>query len=132
MKADFTPTGGSLANLGDDSLKWAVELEHIGGQGVEQVDRLAFAAAVARVMRGNLEGECAFTAGKSHASLDAAASFFATEYARIGQQGALVLTMAAHTLTMALATVKGVERMESRGVFWKLRYRFGITTIVYA
>ncbi len=135
MKADFTPTGGSIAHLGDDSSKWSVVLEQLGGAGLEQVDQLAFASAVSRIMRGNLAGDCVFTAAKSHASLDAAATFFATEYGRIGQRGALVLTFASHALTMALATVKAVHRVEAedgRGVRWKIRYTFGITTITYA
>jgi hypothetical protein len=132
MKADFTPAGGSLANLGDDSLKWAVVLEQLGRKIEEQVDALAFSAVVSRIPRGNAQGECVFTAAKSHASQDAAASFFATEVGRVNGQGSLVLTFTAHTLTMANAVLGSVEKVESRGVWWQIRYRFGITTVAYA
>jgi hypothetical protein len=135
MKGEWTIAGPTTVTLGDDSVKWSMLLEQLGGQGVEQVDQLAFAANVARVMRGNLAGECVFTSAKSYSTLDLMAAAFATEYARIGQVGSLVLTFISHALTMANATLKGVERVndeEGKGVRLKLRYRFGITTVTYA
>ena len=132
MKADWTPTGGTLATLGDDSVKWTLLLEQLGGGIEEQVTRLAFASAVSRLGRGNLEGACVFTAAKSHSSLDVAANFFKAEYARLNQSGLLVLTFTAATLSMSGAVLTGVQRVtseEARGVRWMLRYTFGITTV---
>jgi hypothetical protein len=137
MKAEFTSVTPSVAKvtLGDDSAKWTMTLEDLGGQGEEQLDALAFGTAVSRLMRGNLSGNCVFTSAKSHSDLDAAATFFATEYGRIGQQGTLELTLSAHKLVMVNATVVGVRRVEAdeaKGVRWKLRYTFGVTTITYS
>jgi hypothetical protein len=44
LKAEWTIAGPTTVTLGDDSVKFATLLEQLGGQGVEQVDELAFAA----------------------------------------------------------------------------------------
>ena len=129
MKADWTPTGGSLAHLGDDSQKWTVKLEQLGAQSLEHVAQMFQAATVLRLALGNQAGECVFTAAKSHASRDAAAQFFAGETARLNQVGTLVLTFDAQTLTMGNAVLKGVKVAEFNGLRWAIRYQFGITTI---
>ncbi|PWU18908.1 MAG: hypothetical protein C5B50_07780 [Verrucomicrobia bacterium] len=129
MKADWTPTGGSLAHLGDDSAKWTMKLEQLGAQSLEHVAQMFGAATVLRLALGNQAGECVFTAAKSHASRDAAAQFFAGELARLNQVGSLVLTFDAQTLTMANAVLKGVGVVGVEGLRWTVRYTFGITTI---
>ena len=129
MKADWTPTGGALAHLGDDSAKWTIKLEQLGAQSLEHVAQMFQAAKVLRMALGNQAGECVFTSEKSHADIDTAAQFFAGELARLNQVGSLVLTFNAQTLTMASAVLKGVAATAFSGKRWALRYTFGITTI---
>lgn len=127
--AVWTPTGGAAVTLIDDGSKVHGKLEQLGGQGEEQLDNLAFGANPSRLMRGNVAGDCVFTAAKSHADRGTALNYFKTNYGYIGQVGSLVITMDAATLTMAGATLKGVTVAEFNGVRWTLRYTFGITTI---
>lgn len=133
MKIDWTPSGGALVTLGDDApaagARTATKLEELGGEALEQLDPLAFADFVSRLMRGNVQGDCVFTARKSHADVDTAAAYFKAEYSRQGQKGSLVLTFGATTMTMANATCRAVRVVLPDGVHWILRYKFGITTI---
>ena len=131
MKIVFTAAGGSAATLGEDAVKHAIEIESWGGQSIEQVVPLARAANPLRLPRGNVSGDFAFVAAKSHASVDAAASFFAGEYARLNQSGSLVLTVGTHTITMAGAVLRGVAKANIIGLRWYVRYTFGITTLTY-
>jgi hypothetical protein len=70
-----------------------------------------------------------FSAWQSCASVAAAAAYLKAEYARMGQAGALVLTFSSTTLTFAGATLPVVSREEWDGVFVRVRYEFGITTL---
>jgi hypothetical protein len=125
LKAEFP--GGTT--LGDDSVKHTIVLERIGGVSVEQVSTLFGGANVLRIAAGNVGGECVFTAAKSHATLDAALTFFKAEFARLNGTHSLVLTQGAVTLTMANAVCKAVEVVLVIGLRWSIRYTFGITTI---
>lgn len=130
MKATWTPNGALTATLGDDSVKHTIVLEQIGGQSVDQVEQLFGAVAAAQFPRGNVAGELAFVAAKSHADYATALTFFQAEYARLNGQGSLVLTQGSATLTFAGAVLRGVERLPAQeGLRWHVRYRFGITTI---
>jgi len=115
--------------LGDDGNKVHVKIEQLGGQAVEQVEQLAFASNAERIMRGNVSGDCIFTAGKSHADRGTALAYFKTNFGYIGQTGSLVITVDATTITMANATLRSVTAVEINGVRWMLRYTFGITTV---
>jgi hypothetical protein len=137
MKAEWTSATPSVGKvtIGDDSVKHTMVLEALGLAGEEQMDNLAFGTVASRLMRGNVAGDCVLTSGKSHASLDAAASYFATEAGRIGNKGLLELTFNTHKLSLDNATLKGVQRVEGEGaagVRWKLRYTFGIVTVAYS
>jgi hypothetical protein len=125
----WTPTGGDAATLVDDGAKLFGQIGQLGGQALEQVSPLFRAANPARFMRGNVAGECAFVASKSHASVATAATWWATEYARLNQKGVLVITIGAVTLTMGNATLRAVTRAEWIGVRLSVAYSFGITTI---
>lgn len=131
MKATWTPSPGTLVILGEDAAatRHTIVLDQLSGQSQEQVEELFQADAVARFARGNVGGECVFTAEKSHATYGAALTFFKAEYARLDEQGTLVLTEGAVTLTMAGAVLRGVERATQTGLRWGIRYTFGITTI---
>lgn len=129
MKAEFTPTGGTLATLGDDAEKHSISLEALAGASAEQVEPLFRAASATRIPRGNAVGECVFTSVKSHASQAAAITFFKAQRALLNGQGALVLTEGLSTLTMSNATLTTVELAGVVGLRWWVRYRFGITTI---
>lgn len=129
MKAEFTPTGGGLVTLGDDSAKWLLTLEEVSGKCLEAVEDMFGQANALRYLLGNLKGNCVFTAAKSHADADTMAAFFKTEYARINTSGLLKFTFTAATWSMANANCIGVQRAEVSGVRLKLRYTFGITTI---
>jgi len=129
VKAEWTPAGGGLATLGDDSVKHSMVLEQIGGASVEQVAGLFRAAAVKRFPRGNISGECIFTSAKSHATQAAAMAFFKAEYARLNGKGSLVLTEGAVTWTMADAMLTAVQVVQVVGLRFWIRYRFGIATI---
>jgi hypothetical protein len=133
----WTPTGLSAVIIGDDfgsagagsPGKVRTKLEQLGGMGLEQVQRLAFGANPFRAMRGNVAGDCVFTARKSHADRATAMNYFKTNYGYIGQMGTLVLAQDAASLTMANATFRGVIVAEFNGLEWTLRYTFGMTTI---
>lgn len=130
-KAVWTSTTPAVAaaTLADDSAKVAMRLEQIGLECVEQVERMFGAAAVFRAPLGNTSGDCVFTAHKTHASRDAAAAYFIQEVGRVNQQGNLVLTFDTGTITMAVATLRGVKVVEPGGLSWMLRYTFGVRTI---
>jgi hypothetical protein len=134
MKAEWTSVTPSVSKvtLGDDANKHAIVLESLGADSQEQVVPLARAANPLRFPRGNAAGEVAFTATKTHASRDAAASYAAGEIARLNQQGTLELTFDTHKLTCASATLKGVRAVSVEGLRWTIRYTFGVTTITYA
>lgn len=137
MIVTWTPTGLAAVVIGDDfgtaggssPGKVRTKLEQLGGMGEEQVVKLAFGANPFRAMRGNVAGDCVFTARRSHADRQTAANYFKTNYGYIGQQGTLLLTIDAASLTMANATFRGVIVAEFNGLEWTLRYTFGMTTI---
>lgn len=124
----MTPSVGAV-DLGDDSGKITILIEQLGGASIEQVTPIFRAAAVQRLARGNVAGTCAFTVGKSHASVAAALTYFKAEYGRMNQKGTLVLTEGAVTLTMANAVLRSVSRAAGTGLRWVVRYEFGMTTI---
>jgi hypothetical protein len=134
VKADWTPSGGGATNLGDDANKYTMELEQLGLASIVQVDPLYGSTTPFIAARGNNQGECIFASAKSFASIDAGAQDSASKIALIGASGSLVLTFNAHTLTMN-ATLRDARRVvseDARGVRWKLRYTFEITTMTYA
>lgn len=131
MKIEWTKTGGSVVTLGDDAARQTIVIESLGGQSLEQVERLFRATVVSRFARGNVAGEFVFTSAKSHADYGVALTFFKAEYARLNEAGSLVATQLPGpiTLTMAGAILRGVQRVAQEGLRWHLRYTFGITTI---
>ncbi len=128
-KVVFTPSGGAAATLADLSTGSHVVLEELGGAGIEQVEPLMDGSNVVRFPRGNVAGDCVFTVEKSFADKATAAAAAKTEYARMMQQGLLVLTIYATTLSMANAVLRSVKCSRVNGVRWGFRYTFGITTI---
>lgn len=131
-KIDFTPTGGVLANLGDDANKYGIVIERIGGISLEQAEPLAGAAVQALFARGNVLGDLVFRSAKSYTDYATTFTQFKTEYGRLNQVGSLVLTEGASTSTFANAICKGVERIfddKHGGTRMGIRYTFQITTI---
>jgi hypothetical protein len=132
MKIQFTPTGGSAATLGDDANKFAVVVEQLGGSCLAQVEALAGGANLALFTRGNVGGEFIFRSSKTYADYKTTFTQFLAEYSRLNQQGALVLTEGAVTLTFANVIVRSVQRIfdaPHAGARMGIRYTFAITTI---
>ncbi len=132
MKIQFTPTGGSAATLGDDAAKFAVVVEQLGGACIAQVEALAGGANLALYTRGNVGGEFIFSSSKTYADYETTFTQFLAEYARLNQQGALVLTEGAVTMTFANVIVRAVQRIfdaQHSGARMGVRYTFAITTI---
>jgi hypothetical protein len=130
LKAEFTSITPAVAKvtLGDDSVKHTIEIESLGAAAAEQVSALFRSANAKRFPKGNVAGDVVFTASKSHATIDAAATYYAGERARINQQGTLELTFTTLKFTYALATLRAVEPVPI-GTRWRLRYTFGVTTL---
>jgi hypothetical protein len=133
VKIQFTPNTGLIpVTLGDDASKFAIVVEQLGGTSIAQVEPLAGGAHQALFARGNVGGEFIFRSAKSYASYQATFTQFLTEYSRLNQQGALVLTEGAITLTFAGVILRGVERRfdaQHSGTHMGIRYTFAITTI---
>lgn len=129
MNITFTPTGGSAATLGDDPTKWFIQLEQGGAVAIEQVVPLLQSPSPSRQLLGNVSGDEVFTVKHSHASRDAAATYYKGQRATIGTQGSLVMTFTSTTFTFALANLRGVMAIERDGLLWTLRYTFGVTTM---
>src|SRR4051812_18073400 len=108
--------------LGDDNTGYLINVDDWGGNGLEQVDPLAFAGFVSRKMMGNTQGDFVFTVRHSHANWDAAATYWKAEYARIGGKDSTVVTFpAGGTLTMANATMRAVELVKWVGIRLEIR-----------
>src|SRR5882757_6085306 len=104
MKIQFTPGTGLIpVTLGDDAGKFAVVVEHLGGSCLAQSEALAGGANPALFPRGNVGGEFIFRSSKTYAHYRDTFTQFQTEYSRLNQQGTLVLTEGAVTLTFANA-----------------------------
>jgi hypothetical protein len=132
MKIDWTPAGGSSVNLGDDSLKYGIVIEQIGASSLVQAEALAGAAAEALFPRGNVAGEIIFRSDKTYADYTTTFSTFKTIFGYLNQQGSLVITQGATTLTCANAILKSVQRIfdaQATGARMGIRYTFAITTI---
>jgi hypothetical protein len=132
MKIQFTPSGGSATTLGDDAAKFAVAVEQLGGACLAQVEALAGGANLALFTRGNVGGEFIFRSSKTYADYETTFTQFHTEYSRLNQQGALVLTEGAVTLTFANVIARSVQRIfdaQHSGARMGIRYTFAITTI---
>jgi hypothetical protein len=129
VKADWTPSGGSAVTLGDDSAARFIELGAIGGASQQQTEGLFRASHAKRFPRGNVAGECVFTVSQSHASRAAAMAFFKTEYARLNEQGSLVLTEGTSTITTANAVLNSVQLAGAIGLRWSIKYTFSTTTL---
>jgi hypothetical protein len=132
MKVQFTPTAGSAATLGDDAAKFAIVVEQLGGSCLAQVEALAGGANLALFTRGNVGGEFIFRSSKTYADYETTFTQFLAEYARLNQQGALVLTEGAVTLTFANVILRRVQRIfdaQHSGARMGVRYTFAITTI---
>ena len=119
-------TGGSPVTLVDDANRLFGQILDLSDQAQEQVTPLFRASHPARFMRGNVAGQCVFSAWKSLTTVALAAAYVKAELARVNQTGALVLTLGATTLTMTGATLRNVAREEWDGVFVRVRYTFGI------
>jgi hypothetical protein len=131
MLITFRP-GLIAVTLGDDASKFAVVIEQIGGSAIVQIDPLAGGLNPAQFPRGNIGGELVFRSSKTYADYQTTFAQFKTEYARLNQQGPVVLTEGAQTLTFANAVLKSVHRIfdaQSSGAHMGLRYTFAITTI---
>src|SRR5256885_989480 len=113
MKAEFTTAGPVTTTLGDDSIKYAIELEQLGLAAIVQIEALYGSATQFVQGRGNNAGECVFASAKSYASIEAGAADAAAKVVLVGLPGSLVLTINAHTVTMANAVLKSVGRVES-------------------
>lgn len=133
MKIQFTPNTGLIpVTLGDDASKFAIVVEQLGGASIAQVESLAGGAHQALFARGNVGGEFVFRSAKSYASYHATFAQFLIEYGRLNQQGSLVLTEGAVTLTFANVILRGVQRLfdaQHSGAHMGIRYTFAITTI---
>jgi hypothetical protein len=133
MKIQFTPSAGLIPiTLGDDASRFAIVVEQLGGASIAQVESLAGGAHQALFARGNVGGEFVFRSSKSYASFHATFAQFLTEYGRLNQQGSIVLTEGAVTLTFASAILRGVHRLfdaHHSGAHMGIRYTFAITTI---
>lgn len=132
MLIQFTPSGGSVATLGDDANKFAVVIEQLGGQSVLQNDPLYGAGNPLLNLRGNVAGELVFTSAKSYADYKTTFTQFKTEYGRLNQKGSLVITQDTETVTFANAVCKGVQRIfdaQKTGTHMGIRYTFAITSV---
>jgi hypothetical protein len=107
-------------------------VEQLGGASIAQVESLAGGAHQAMFARGNVGGELVFRSAKSYASYHDTFTQFLTEYGRLNQQGSLVLTEGAVTLTFAGVILRGVQRIfdaQHSGAHMGIRYTFAITII---
>jgi len=133
VKIQFTPNAGLIpVTLGDDANRFAIVVEQLGGASLAQVEALAGGAHQAMFARGNVGGELIFRSSKSYASYHDTFAQFLTEYGRLNQQGSLVLTEGAITLTFASAILRGVQRLfdaHHSGAHMGIRYTFAISTI---
>lgn len=132
MNIQFTPTGGSPTTLGDDAAKFAVVIEQLGGSCLAQIESLAGSPNLALFTRGNVGGEFIFRSSKSYADYQTTFARFLAEYNRLNQQGELVLTEGAVTLTFSNVILRAVHRLfdaQHSGTHMGVRYTFAITTI---
>jgi hypothetical protein len=133
VKIQFTPNAGLIpVTLGDDASRFAIVVEQLGGASLAQVEALAGGAHQAMFARGNVGGELIFRSSKSYASYHDTFAQFLTEYGRLNQQGSLVLTEGAVTLTFANAILRGIQRLfdaHHSGAHMGIRYTFAISTI---
>ena len=127
MTGIFTPTGDLTAvTLVDDASRLFGQVYALGGQAREQVTPLFRGANPARFMRGNVQGQCVFSAWRSFESVAAAAAHLYAQYGLLNLQGLLALTFDGTALNMPGATLRVVEREEWNGRFLRVRYEFGI------
>lgn len=133
MKAVWTSTTPVVAavTLGDDTAKQTMVIDGLGAGAAEQVVPLFRATNPLRIQRGNVAGELSIIAAKSHASRNAAASYYLGEHGRINQVGNLVITVdtGGTTLTFTGAVLKAVSVAAMDGLRWAVRYQFGFTTM---
>jgi len=132
MNIQFTPTGGSPVTLGDDAAKFAIVVEQLGGSCLAQAESLAGSPNLALFTRGNVGGEFVFRSSKSYADYQTTFTQFLAEYNRLNQQGTLVLTEGAITLTFSNVILRAVHRIfnaQHSGTHMGVRYTFAITTI---
>jgi len=132
MNIQFTPIGGSPVTLGDDAAKNAIAVEQLGGSCLAQAESLAGSPNLALFTRGNVGGEFVFRSSKSYADYQTTFTQFLAEYNRLNQQGTLVLTEGAVTLTFDNVILRAVHRIfdaQHSGTHMGVRYTFAITTI---
>lgn len=132
MKIEWKKSGGAFVTLGDDALRQTIEVLQWGGAAAAQVSPLFRATSPMVAGRGNVTGVFSFGSTKSHASLDAAAQFFADEYARLGEMGELKMTVTSKVVTFANALLQGVDRGGKEGVRLQVVYSFVIRTVSVA
>jgi hypothetical protein len=138
VKVEWTPAGGAKVTLIEDAASRGDACILESGPGADdlvQTEPLYGGAVQFAESRDNALGECNFTATKTHASLDALASYFATEFARKGKKGLLEMTFGSHKWVMDNAVLKGVHRVQAddaTGVRLKIRYSFVIVTLTYS
>jgi hypothetical protein len=133
MQIQFTPnTDLTPVTLGDDATKFAVVVEQLGGASIAQSEALSGGANLAMFARGNVGGEFIFRSSKTYPSYHATFAQFQAEYSRLNQQGRLVLTEGAVSLTFANTILRGIHRIfdaQHSGTHMGIRYTFAITTI---
>lgn len=126
MKIEWQNSGGSYVTLGDDSARHTVLISAWEGQAQVQQEPLVRGANPFAASRLNVAGVFAFSATKSHATLDAAVEAFFTEYARLGQTGSLKITTTAKVITYTSVLLAGVSRGDKDGVRLEVGYQFHI------
>jgi hypothetical protein len=133
VQIQFTPsTDLTPVTLGSDASKFAIVVEQLGGSCLAQSEPIAGGVNLALFPRGNIGGEFIFRSSKTYASYQATFTQFQTEYGRLNQQGTLVLSEGAVTLTFANALLRAVQRVfdaQHSGAHMGIRYTFAITTI---
>lgn len=133
MKLQFTPNSElTPVTLGDDASKFAIVVEQLAGASIAQIEALAGGANPGLFTRGNIVGEFVFRSSKTYANYHETFAQFQAEYGRLNQQGTLVLTEGAVTLTFSNAILRAVQRIfdaQHSGARMGVRYTFAITTI---
>lgn len=131
MKAEWTPTGGSLVTLGDDANQATILIGDFGGAAALQEEPLFRGPNRAQFARGNVGGRFTMTVIKTHASRAALLEYIVQEYGRLNQTGQLELTEGATSLALNDAILTGVARNAglSLGIRLALDYQFAITSM---
>lgn len=129
MKLIWTPTGGAVATLGDDSVKSTIVVEQLDAPAL--VQKLLFFRGVncQLVPRGGDEGVFVAVVQPPLANSDAASNYLKAEYLRSGQAGALAWARVGVTFTFTGAVLRRVTVAELNGARLRIRYTFGFASM---